>query len=404
MRYRPGPVLPDRFGDPRSDGHLCCQSSRFGELPDPPPDDDPSPVPKSQFSAVAAGIVHTCGLRTDGAVSCWEVGGLGIRIGLEGWLPSEGGYVALAVNHTQTCGIGADGVVVCWGDNRHGQTDSPEGRFGSIAVGVSHSCGIGVDGVVVCWGDNRHGQTDPPEGRFSSIAVGAFHSCGIGADGVVVCWGDNGYGQTTPPEGPIRHYRRQLAALVWDTHRRRRCVLGRQHLRADGPAGGSIHRSRNHRDSFVWDTHRPEWLCAGVTTSLGGRMSLRVDSPLSQPSTGIRVGYAQTAPLCAGVTTSTGRRIRRRAGSHLLQTGFAHSCGIRTDGVVVCWGGVATLATWANVDQSRACPERSGRHHREHLHSPRNPCNMSLYTDNSNTLLHAFAQGPVGSMSATIAC
>ena len=93
---------------------FVARAAGLVELPDPPPDDDPSPVPnrdvpvtKSQFSAVAAGIVHTCGLRTDGAVSCWEVGGLGIQTGVEGWLPSEGEYVALAVNHTQTCGIGA---------------------------------------------------------------------------------------------------------------------------------------------------------------------------------------------------------------------------------------------------------------------------------------------------------
>jgi len=90
--------------------------------------------------------------------------------------------------------------VVCWGDDRYGQTDSPEGSFTELGAGQWHTCGLRSDGEVVCWGDgpadyDQHFDDPPPgeigvppRGPFSSLAVGEWHSCALRPDGTAACW------------------------------------------------------------------------------------------------------------------------------------------------------------------------------------------------------------------------
>ena len=126
--------------------------------------------------------------------------------------PPAGQFTAVAAGRWHACGLGASGVVACWGSNRKrvgsfgssrtavvGQANPPSGQFKAIAAGQWHTCGIKADETISCWGDNGHGQTDAPNGRFTSITVGYDHTCGFRADGTIACWGWNDGGQASPP-------------------------------------------------------------------------------------------------------------------------------------------------------------------------------------------------------------
>jgi len=52
-----------------------------------------------------------------------------------------------------TCGLRNDGAVSCWGDNRYGQSEPPRGPFTEVSAGIERTCGLRPDGSVVCWGD-----------------------------------------------------------------------------------------------------------------------------------------------------------------------------------------------------------------------------------------------------------
>ena len=66
-----------------------------------------------------------------------------------------------AAGWSHTCGIRTDGTVTCWGDNTHAQADPPPGEFNAIAAGGTHSCGIRTDGTITCWGTKTRSAPTP---------------------------------------------------------------------------------------------------------------------------------------------------------------------------------------------------------------------------------------------------
>ena len=117
-----------------------------------------------------------------------------------------------------SCGLRTDGTITCWGANTDelgvnyfaptGGATAPAGQFSAVTAGLGHSCGLRIDGTITCWGlntdalgDNYYGQADAPAGQFSAVTAGIFYSCGLRTDGTITCWGLNVYGQATAPAG-----------------------------------------------------------------------------------------------------------------------------------------------------------------------------------------------------------
>ena len=146
------------------------------------------------FVAISSGRRHFCGLRDDGAVSCW-----GASPQCETCAP-EGVFAALSTGEAHACALSAGGEAVCWGGNKRGQATPPPGaRFSAIAAGGTHSCGIAEFGNLVCWGRNNLGQSEPREGAFSTLALGPNHTCALRTDGLAFCQGNDSHGQASPP-------------------------------------------------------------------------------------------------------------------------------------------------------------------------------------------------------------
>ena len=139
-------------------------------------------------SPVSSGGRHSCGMRTDGTVTCW-----GANVMAQSTVPATPFRTVsvgdLAYGRAHVCGLRADGSVSCFGEDSVDQASPPEDHFLSVSAGYRFTCGVRLDGTIVCWGDNYSGKATPPEGTFSMVSAGHDWACGIKSDGIAVCWG-----------------------------------------------------------------------------------------------------------------------------------------------------------------------------------------------------------------------
>ena len=157
------------------------------------------PDPNTGFVAVAAGGAHSLGLKSDGSIVAW-----GYNIFGECDVPDPNtGFVAVAAGEYHSLGLKSDGSIVAWGRNDYGECNVPDPNTGFLAVaaGFSHSLGLKSDGSIVAWGDNSSGQCDVPDPNigFTAVAAGVVHSLGLKSDGSIVAWGNNEYDKCNVP-------------------------------------------------------------------------------------------------------------------------------------------------------------------------------------------------------------
>ena len=169
-------------------------------------------APAGTFKTIAAGTSHACGLRTDDTVTCWGENSSGqadapagtfktVTVGGESYENPETSIVHY-VGHS--CGLRSDGTMTCWGDDSYGEADGPAGTFKTVAAATAGTCGLRSDGTITCWGADWTGLVDAPAGTFKDVVVGASHACGLRNDGTITCWGYNRYGQADAPAGTFK--------------------------------------------------------------------------------------------------------------------------------------------------------------------------------------------------------
>ncbi|KAJ4830524.1 hypothetical protein Tsubulata_041892 [Turnera subulata] len=144
------------------------------------PEFDPRSVTQN-FSSVVVGEDFLCGLSSSGSVAC---PGSGI-----GQVP-EGNYSVIAAGFRHACGLSTIGnELVCWGDV---VGEVPQGEFISLALGENHSCALRANETVVCWGQNNFSLPGRFENAyFSSIEAKRRVFCGVlKLDYSLHCWGN----------------------------------------------------------------------------------------------------------------------------------------------------------------------------------------------------------------------
>lgn len=185
-----------------------------------------------EFSAIATGNFHTCGLRAGGTDAgkalCWGLDNYAQASGDSNAATVNSGllsqiyapvnldtmtFAALTAGRDYTCGLSAAGRVSCWGADNFGQASGADARiagnsttpvvlrsdlsrltFDAISAGYYHTCGLRAgSGRPVCWGRNLYGESEVPAGlaraSFVAIKAGERHTCALSANGRVACWG-----------------------------------------------------------------------------------------------------------------------------------------------------------------------------------------------------------------------
>ncbi|MEN9581955.1 MAG: hypothetical protein RJA70_4964, partial [Pseudomonadota bacterium] len=203
--------------------------------------DEPDETSVTLAVDIAAGLSHSCAVRSDGTVYCWGLQANG-RLGnicdfLGATCTGTAGPTAVAVGATtslldavevgvgrlHSCARQSGGTVACWGNNTYGQlgdgtadalsttarTVSTLSSATALTVGDYHACAVQA-GSVYCWGDNVSKQVGQASGSLFNtpqlvpnltnviaIGAGSGFTCALTSSQVVSCWGDNTYGQTT---------------------------------------------------------------------------------------------------------------------------------------------------------------------------------------------------------------
>ena len=243
---------------------------------------DSETLPYAAANAVAAGGKHTCLLQNDGPetgsnIVCWGANGEADKGQAD---PPAGRFTSVSAGYEHTCGITDTGTASCWGDDSSGQSAAPTGQLIAIDAGRAHTCALQSDGTAQCWGSNKSGQLDAPAGTsFTAITTGGQHSCGLRQDGRVECWGENTAGESTPPDS--RFY---------------------------AVSAGSSTTCGIKLDSTI--------ICWGWAFPLQWRVFTHELLP-----------YDEWPLHVNGFFTSIG-----------VSDGGQHTCGLRTDGAIRCWG------------------------------------------------------------------
>ena len=276
---------------------------------------------------VAMGSAHACVIREDGTVQCWgnnSFGQLGDNTLTNHAAPAAvqivNNAVALAAGGNHTCALLADGTVRCWGLNSFGQLGDgsvtnrqiPTAVTGltgvaAISAGTGFSCAVLVSGEARCWGRNDLGQlgnannvqslapqavrtnaTTPLTGVVT-LASGVNHSCALSVSGLVTCWGDN----------------------------------------TDGQLGNGTNTASNVAAGVA---------LSGITALAAGRShscAVRVDATLHcwGDNSGGQLGDNTLADRNVPVQSLTGALNAKN-----VSAGQQHTCLLRANGTVECWG------------------------------------------------------------------
>jgi alpha-tubulin suppressor-like RCC1 family protein len=338
-------------------------------------------------AALSLGGDHTCALKTNGAIACWgnnafaqigdgNIGGIQTNLvavtaqGSSTELLTD--TVAVSAGENHSCALKTGGSVVCWGDNQYGQLGDGTTTTRTVSAVVSsltdavtlttggnHTCAVKKDGSVVCWGRNIEGelgngsitttQVTPTlviglTDTLVQLSAGYYHTCAVGKAGGMVCWGRNSEGQLGNTS--ITQTQTTPASVIGLTDTVTQLSAGRYHTCAVGKTGGVV----------CWGWNASGQLGNGsLTQTATPTPVIGLTDTVAQLSTGgnhtCAVGKTDGGVVCWGnngagqlgngttltqavptvAVGSTGTILQLRAGQ-------SHTCVVKTDGSVVCWG------------------------------------------------------------------
>ncbi len=228
----------------------------------------------------------------------------------------------------------------------------------ALSAGTAHSCSV-VEGALYCWGSNSSGELGLGDAAsrnsparvevdwtWLDVKAGDNHTCGVNAAREVYCWGANDRGQlgqgdrqsrSRPARVPLPFETIQLSTLFG--HVCARAQSGETHCWGDNfegqlAQGGQTPMPDNKR---VADALSPIALPdehSDISTGQGHTCGVRLNGSLWCWGRNTDAELASSSP--AQVRTPV--RIGDRIGWRSAHGGQAHSCAIRQDSTLWCWG------------------------------------------------------------------
>jgi alpha-tubulin suppressor-like RCC1 family protein len=343
---------------------------------------------------VAGGDSHTCAATEAGEVWCWGRSALGNGSQASSSVPVQAVGIttatAVAAGETHSCAVVGGGAVRCWGDNSEGQlgdgtvitrpSPTPVASIVNatqIDAGGETTCARLSTAKASCWGDNDRGQVGNAsiadalvpatvkvvagsdlEG-VTAVAVGGEHACAtVGPVVGMGCWGSNGAGQVG---GSVPFGFTAVVVGVFDAEPNEVVGTATPMDTAVAMDAGNAHTCAARSDKTIkcWGRNDVGQLGNGGTTSssLASYVGKNVDAasalgPYKVSSSAFHTcmvradglvscwGRNANAQLGDGSSTNRNRAVTVRgvSGAIGVSAGATHSCAVKSDGTVVCWG------------------------------------------------------------------
>ena len=340
-------------------------------------------APEGKYTAITSGGRHSCALRTsDRTITCWGWNRYGQTDS------PAGTYRAIAVGGIHSCAVAPNRAVQCWGHDQYDLTKAPEGIYRNIVASYEHTCGFRLnepqtpsdststtsgapavedtrtpaDGSrapaadthvarysednysTVCWGSYYKRQNASPSDDFIHVTSNLEHSCGLRSDRSVACWGDNTSGQIDTPEGEYTAITSGLlhTCAISAADMSIACWGSGQDKQTEAPAGeyvmidsGNLHTCGLKSDGSItcWGNNR-----YGQTNAPPKINVPQDDAPQDTTGTG---GTADRDTTDTDGTTSTTTSVASTStpsGYLAITAGGTHTCALRADKTVTCWG------------------------------------------------------------------
>jgi alpha-tubulin suppressor-like RCC1 family protein len=353
---------------------VCWGDNRLGQLGVDGEPAEPVAVPGvADVVLLAAGAAHTCALRRTGELTCWGRDRLeaSARIARPRPIPGLADVTRVEAQADHTCALSASGRVLCWGLDDQGQigvagrggwvarpTELTElGAVRDLALGRSHACALLETDGVTCWGSDALGRLGPAPAAatqtplrvvealadVSALAIGADHACAIRGGGEVVCWGSNSAGQLGRPAVRPPEIEGRFPDLSRIAAGGSLCVLRASGEVLCGSPGTSAPAAIGVGDAVD--------VSAGLTHACAVRRSGRV----------VCWGRHASEPGEPELVYGDGARPADVDGVDdvvSVAAGWRHTCTLRRDGHVWCWGRIPVGPDASSVSQRPV--ERAG--------------------------------------------
>ncbi len=375
---------------------------------------------------IFAGTTFACVESADDRIRCWGEGrsgqfgnGMLVATTAASAVGLTGPVSGTALGDDFACSIGASGPM-CWGNNSNDQlaqgTFSPSsimpaatvglGSVAAFTAGSSHGCALHTDRRVTCWGGGTYGQLgnggangipDPQlvsgltgvaqvvardhhtcvrmidrtvrcSGRayaglfgdgstvsarltfgpvtgltnVAQLSGGSFHTCALLLDGSIRCWGDNrdgqcGNGTTATAETPVTVTGITGVTQLTLGQTFTCALLSNGTVRCWGSNGGGT-LGRGYTDSFSHSF--PESPVLGLTGATSVVAGLFHTCAIRADGTVMCWGGNSEGQLGDGTTAAhyMPAAVAGLTGITKLSAGYQHTCALRNDGAVLCWG------------------------------------------------------------------
>jgi len=359
----------------------------------------------SDWSQVTLGSYHSCAVKVNGEIYCWGGNyyaqlGLGFNgkiknypipeaTGSEDWEKVESGANNYQGHRAHVCAKKFAGTLFCWGHNYQGelgigntlkqQMPIPVGtdlNWTDLAGGGNHSCALKNDASLFCWGDNSYGQLGDETylGKASPVQIGAGitwtqitagsdHTCARKSNGTLFCWGDNASGQlgdgSTAPN-------RNLPVQVGTGNDWQEVNAGGYHTCG----------LKNDASAWCWGENGSGQLGIGNTADKNvparvglennwGKISAGANHTCALKTNGSlwcwgENGSGQLGIGSSGADQKTPTRLGADTDWAQVSAGGAHTCGLKSEQSLWCWGSNFEGALGDGTYASKNLPTRIG--------------------------------------------
>ena len=356
----------------------------------------------NDWSTVSVRLYHTCAVKESGTLFCWGDGRqqqLGEISSDDTMRPSQVGsdsdWLEVGVGRDHTCALKQDGSLYCWGKGEwlgtEGLEDTPlpvrvgaASHWSALSVGLAHTCAIDTEGVSWCWGAESSGNLgDGPVligdelGDGHVLASGGFFSTAIREDGSLWYWGR--LFPTGEEPGPAEE-----VALPSEVGQ------GSTWVSVSAGSQGFAALDSNGRLAL--------WTTEGIQSeALGFRAAALGDTTACAISESGALSCWSGEFGVFDLTAPPTYPIDEETNWSSLAADFGRACAIKDDGTLYCWGNDAWEEALGHGGNTEATPaERVGDDTDWSSVSPGGMHTCAIKTDGSLYCWGAYSYGQLG--------